>query len=390
MAKRMYTSVDGKARLVKKMYTGVNGIARKVKKAYVGVGGVARLFYKNGAELVYNGQCTNLTASIPASLSSTHNSNYVMFAGGYYSPTITTSAFHSNADAYDKNLTKIQAPNLSQPRRELGGASVNEYMLFGGGFGGTSSSGGSNLRTLDCYSPDLTRTTLANLANTVRGIGLSTPHYAVFSDSLFNEPLIDVITPNLTATTASRSVSLGNSGMATVGDYFLVAGGETSTSNVFTNICDVFNKNLVRSSGPTLRTSKERIVGISMPSYAVFCGGYYYAKGDSSPSKYPTDIDAYDNNLVRHALTDLPSKQPTTGASVTNGEDTALVVFTGREWMYYDTNLTLSNYSSLSSVTSSEHLLQTAEPIGNNILVAGSYSSSSSGTNNNVFRFTLT
>lgn len=386
MAKRMYTSVDGKARLVKKMYTGVSGVARKVKKAYVGVGGVARLFYKNGAELVYNGRCTNLTASIPANLSSTHNSNYVMFAGGNYSPTTTTSTYLSNADAYDKNLTKIQAPNLSQPRNSLGGASVNEYMLFGGGFGGTSSSGGSNLSTLDCYSPDLTRTTLADLANTVRGIGLSTPYYAVFSDSLFNEQLVDVITPNLTATTASRSASLSASGMSAVGDYFLIAGGETSKSNVFTNICDVFNKNLVRSSGPTLRTGRQDIVGISMPSYAVFCGGMYYSSG----YKFPTEIDVYDNNLVRHTLTDLSEKQPTTGASVTNGEDTALAVFTGRTWMYYDTNLTLSNYSTMSSVTSSTHLLQTAEPIGNNILVAGSYTSSSAGTNNNVFRFTLT
>ena len=81
MAKGVYIGVGGKACKVKNLYIGVDGKARKVKKAYVGVGGVARPFFGAG-KLAYYGAITNLSYS-RKNLAAATVGNYALFAGGF-------------------------------------------------------------------------------------------------------------------------------------------------------------------------------------------------------------------------------------------------------------------------------------------------------------------
>jgi hypothetical protein len=103
-----------------------NNIARKIKKAYIGIGGKARPFWAK--ELTYYGTITPLSKA-RRYLSATATDNYALFAGG----TDGSSTTYSTVDAYNPQLTRIDAPSLTGSRAYLTGVTHGDYMLFTGG-----------------------------------------------------------------------------------------------------------------------------------------------------------------------------------------------------------------------------------------------------------------
>ena len=382
MAKRMYTSVDGKARLVKKMYTGVNGIARKVKKAYVGVGGVARQFFSTGPELVYQGPVTAFPTST-YSVTSTCNGNHMMFAGGqtYNSSNSTSSVYNNTVVVYDKSFLRTQLDGLSVGRVNSGGASVNGYMLIAGGYSNESS---PNSKVVDCYSANLTHSTIDSLSNITRSRGLSTPSYAVFTAKLpFTNNVFNYYNSSLVRGSASLSFTAYDCGRAIVGDYFLIAGGYGSSTTVYST-CDAFTSNLVRTSCSPLSVARTLPTGSRTPSYALFCGGHI------SGSRTLV-VDTYNSQLVKGLASNLPSHGPNsaypdTSSYVTKDGVSLAVILGVYDYYYsYDDNLTLS-YSVMNLPTSSTAGTFTSESIGGDILFT---CGSSSDNGKEVFRLSL-
>jgi len=88
-----------------------------------------------------------LVHSTPTALSVARNSlagasvgNYALFAGGY-------GGYRDTVDAYNASLVRSTPTALSVARDRLAGASVGNYALFAGGFDG------SYWNTVDAYTP---------------------------------------------------------------------------------------------------------------------------------------------------------------------------------------------------------------------------------------------
>lgn len=129
MAKKAYVGVSNVARKSKKIYIGVSGKARKVKKGYIGVNGKARLFFTGQLELVKKSNAANLGMA-RRDIGGASNDNYALFAGG----TGTNSTEVSSVDAYNASLTKSDF--YGYVAEAIGGGTIGNVALFIGGYNG--------------------------------------------------------------------------------------------------------------------------------------------------------------------------------------------------------------------------------------------------------------
>lgn len=81
-----------------------------------------------------------------------NNSDLAIFAGGALDA--RGSSVVNNMDVYDYSLTHITTASLRQARYQLAGTSIDNYIVFGGGYNGSS-----NVTTLDVFSGGLTSST---------------------------------------------------------------------------------------------------------------------------------------------------------------------------------------------------------------------------------------
>ena len=110
MAKTSYIGINQKARKINEWYLGVNDIAKGVKHAYIGVGGIARPFMSVD-KVTYYGQATSLNVA-RRYLAATTVGDYALFGGG----NAGTSKKYT-VDAYSKDLVKTTVASLSQTNR---------------------------------------------------------------------------------------------------------------------------------------------------------------------------------------------------------------------------------------------------------------------------------
>ena len=183
------------------------------------------------ATKAYNSSLTLITATTHRGSAGTSTTvgNYALFAGG--------AVMYENAsyvDAYNTSLTRSDVTALSKARNTKTATTVGSYALFLGGCSNPTS--GTPISVVDAYNYSLTRSVPSSLS-------------------------------------VARYVEGGNNA-TTIGDFALIAGGETGTYVGYsaTNVVDVYNSSLVRTTTTNLSVAR-RPMAVTLEDYAIFAGG---------------------------------------------------------------------------------------------------------------------
>lgn len=312
MGKKIDLGVSEIARKVKKGWIGdPTGLARKIKKGWIGdENGKARLcFSMSGGELRYYGLATDMT-SARGLMGSATAGDYAIFAAGCGNAN-NSSSYTRTVDAYNSQLTKINATNLNAGYANTQGVSL----------GGThavfyippysSMSGYIHL-----YDGSLTSTPTSNSTYTTYVGAASVGDYAVFaggthySDSSY-VTLVRGIDKSGTAKRGSEIASYGRSHIcgASIGDYALFVGGRYKSGETPRNITSVvpFNTSLTRQSSPfSLSKAREQIVSTTIGDYAIFAGGYVLAaSSDVGTTVTSNVVDACNASLTKLSISSM-------------------------------------------------------------------------------------
>ena len=356
MAKAVYVGVGSKARKMKKAYIGIGGKARKVKKMYVGVGGKARLCYS--AELERYGMAAALSAARDGMRAATVG-KYALFAGGY-GRSIFGYSVMSSVDAYNTSLTKSTPTKLSCTRCGHAAASVGGYALFAGGASSYNILGYYDLvSSVDAYDASLTRSAAHIIGATAAIGGAAVGNYALFAGGTFYEQINeDNVTSyvlaydsSLTFTTAPwLSVARANVKGASVGNYALFAGGQTTA---FCTTVDAYNASLTRTTATALSSVENNSAAATVGNHAIFVGK-------------TASADIYDASLTKTSAAILSTAR--TGLAATTVGDYA--IFSGGGVAdFCDASLTRSSIGT--SMTGDD---MGAATIGDYALFAGGHS----------------
>jgi hypothetical protein len=243
-----------------------NYTAKRVSVAYIGVNGIAQRCFP--AEGNYNG--LEYYGSASDSLSEptlTYNQvcsvgNYALLMGGRIE---TGSGAIDISQAYNGDIVKVSVPSLSVARRNATACSFDGKAIVIGGFSSSATASKS--------------------------------------------PTFDVYNSNLVRSTGSIDYSIYLNGIGSTSDYCIIAGGDSSN---LTNKARAINKNMVYSVAPTLSNARGYISATSLNNSVLFCGGT-----NTSVTIY-SDVDIYDNNLVKTSGTPLSSNKYLCAAASTD------------------------------------------------------------------------
>ena len=325
------TETKSIARRVKKIYVGVKGIARQAKKAFIGVANVARQFF-GGYDSIQ--QVSNPTQFIKSSYNDSVNSaslngvsaialpgKYAMFAGSYTSNHVSsTYTYYASKYVYavDKNLVVTEAANLAKYSAWLNPASLDNYAVFGGGYSSTSISNSSNTPSrassdVCAYDANLTRHDLDSLYGSSAsynkpsagngkyaiyprwGIGFSGTHYIDTYDE-------NLIKNELSSTDlADRIGSIDACRFGSYAVFFGTVDGASSGANL-TKSAYAYDQNLIKHSMSDLndpRTSNYPGQCVAGTNYVVLGGGRTSNSSASSTNQYPRNLEVYDKNLIK-------------------------------------------------------------------------------------------
>lgn len=171
------------------------------------------------------------------------------------------------------------ATPLSKYRSLLAGTTVGGYALFGGG--GYDSDAYKGEAIMDAYNASLTRTTAASLSVARQGLtAITLGNHALFvggrsGDTSFGT--VDVYDASLTRTTATElSIARYDSAAAVVGSYALFAGGRRKQGSLFVfakDAVDAYNTSLTRTTATPMPSNVYACAGGTVGGYAVFSGG---------------------------------------------------------------------------------------------------------------------
>lgn len=124
-----------------------------------------------------------------------------------------------------------------------------------------------------------------------------------YSSGFIMSDVVDVYDKNLIRSTPSvLSVARHGATAATIADYAIFAGGSASSYSSDTQaVVDAYNKDLTRSTPTELSHDRDQFPATTVGNYALFGGGFWYA-----PSATTTAVvDAYDENLTRTTVSEL-------------------------------------------------------------------------------------
>ena len=251
MAKKSLITIDGVYRRNKKSFLTVDETYHKIKKAFLTIGGVYRPCWSSGLE--YYGKITPLSAAVN-NPTATNNGTYAFLAGGDKGASFGsgTNRYSALVDAYDKRLTKINAPSFTTSRTMVGSGRLKNLACFAGGSRGTQT------KLNDMFAVDSSLT--------------------------------------LTKATSNLQQNCDNLSLASV-DNKIILGGGISESGSYSRIIDVYDDSLTKISGATVfSTLTGRKPAFSLGNYAVFPGGM---GSSSSGTFYEEVIDIYDASLTR-------------------------------------------------------------------------------------------
>ena len=251
--------------------------------------------------------------------------NHVVFGAGYSDAAAasgyqTPERYSLYAYAYGKDLTRHDLTDMTDQYYNDGHAAGNgKYAIFprwGVGYGLKDTSGNPIDRIIT-YNNDLVQSILPTDGTLNGRIGSSGAcrfgDYAVFfgtqsadhSDSLptkkvyaYDQNLNKITLPNLAA---ARSKTYTGKCVAN-NNYVAFAGGRTtSDEDNYIYPVDVYDKNLIKvSDSPRLSYKTEWLGAVGIDNWMVFCGGHYgYTNIGQSTDAIATDVNIFDENLIR-------------------------------------------------------------------------------------------
>lgn len=206
-------------------------------------------------------QLTDLS-SAKCNCATANTTNHLIFAGWINNTNSNTT------DAYDNSLTRSTITALGTARYYLAGASIGEYAIFAGGKDDSTS-----YSLVECYDSALTKHTLENLSAIRTNFqGASFAGYAVFGGGTTSTPYIDRYNASLTRdTTIALSSSRSNTATGTLGSgidkRLIFAGGDNKST-----VVDVFDASFTRTSY-SLSTGRTNATIVSVGNYALVAGG---------------------------------------------------------------------------------------------------------------------
>lgn len=183
-----------------------------------------------GTQLSFQGFLTvPVSDGVGVSIKHPTNGQYAVFGGGWNGSNSTSYGY---VDVFNDSLTKISCSSLTTARHSFAGAASDDYIVFGGGRSSTSNS--ERYSTVDVYTSSLTK--LSGISN------LSKARHSLAATS--------------------------------VDSYIMFGGGTYGISNII----DIYDAQLVRSTPCTLSTARHDLAAFSFSTkkYALFAGGYGY------------------------------------------------------------------------------------------------------------------
>ena len=229
---------------------------------------------------------------------STGDSNYVLFGGGY------GSTYYDTVDAYNTSLSRSNPTVLKNARYYLAAARTRSYAIF---------FTGHNSGTIDAYNNSLTRSNPTGSGFvTVKKYGATSTYnndydYALFGggqNATYSSTVSTVIAINNSLTFSfPPSLSQARWGLAAAsnGRYILFAGG--TSGSICYNIVDFYdsiNLTTSRTESP-LSAAVSNLASASSSRYGrmLFGGGSYLTNGD----EYTTDIvNLYDGSATKNSI----------------------------------------------------------------------------------------
>lgn len=371
--KKIYLGVNGVAKKVKKAYIGVKeegtSYARRIKKAYLGVDNIARPVMTS--EVTYWGETTPLSWGRPGHMSAS-TEDYAFFAGGEYAG--------NDCETYDKSLTRMSIDGLSYYSEFGAAASLDNTVIFAGGFDITNHLPVSDVER---YDNSLVKTVLPEPLNHARGYisGLKVGDYAVFIGGAngisFNTTYKDIDCYDKYGTHTVYELPSAAFGMSAA------SAGNTGLFYGYSNIVFALDTSMTikttddKSEGTEGIRSKLFGAGVSLENYAVFAGGQTGSYITNSPPGALNLVKVYDSSLTK--VSQLSLLSPSTQLAGAGLGDFAL--FAGgmsdesalNITNCFDTSLTLKDVGNLKKA---RRLLKAAV-VGNYALFAGGCSKES-------------
>ena len=250
--------------------------------------------------------------------------DYVVFAGGDGYGDL----FSKTVDIFNKDFVRDNSYNLSIGQRELTGASLgNEYAVFAGGsnwdygrmdvvdiFGLEKINKKINKKHVKSGIKVLEPTILSETRQYLAGASLG-DDYAVFAGGQPGNNLVDIFDKDfIRSNTPTLSVGRYNLAGASLGDEYVVFAG--GWSNKFDDTVDIFDIEFIRTT-KILSEARSELAGASLSDdCAIFAGG----------TGYSDVVDIFDKDLVRNNTSTLSAKrQQLVGVSLGND----YVIFAG-------------------------------------------------------------
>lgn len=369
------STAGGVARKVAKMFVGVASVARKVKKGYIGVNEYASQFF-GGGTVRYFGTITPLSVA-KRYIAGASVGNYAVFAGGQDTSNQTYSTI---TNAYNQSLTRSIPTALSVEAYQMYGTSIGNYAIFAGGF----LMNGQFNSTVTTYNTSLTRSTASALSKnryliTTGSVG----NYALFAGGKYatnyggSYNSVDAYNKSLTRSNPDDLMyGYYYLGSASVGNYVLFAGGQfqnTSGKTTYYKGVTAYDTSLTRSLPTELSELKTGAGGASIGDYALFAGGDTSTASSGATTTASKVVNAYDSSLTRTTIASLPQAQRLNNAQ--NIDNFALYIAGHNNGSYinaayvYDTSLTRTTITGL-SVRGRGYA---SAVVGNNALYAGGY-----------------
>jgi len=248
-------------------------------------------------------------------LAATNNSTLAAFAGGGWTDDEGYAAYSSQVTACDKSLTR-KTNSLSEKRSGLAATTVNEKMLFAGGYGENGDSS-----TVDAFDSSLTRSSAPALNRAAEGLAATTAgNYAIFAGGQYYPNTATATATaydsSLTKVTITDLAQARRYHTATAdGGYALFAGGTPNNVNNMLSSVEVYSSELTKlnsidASIETMRGAATSVEGFALFGYGVL-GTSYVGEGNAI-------VDVFDGSLTRTTLTAVTGRHSLAAASVNN------------------------------------------------------------------------
>lgn len=239
------------------------------------------------------------------------NGAYALFGGGYdggggYGP----GNYKPNVDAYNLNLTHSAADDLITRASELAATVIGDYILFGGGSGGEFSALGGSPKPLgfvSAYDENLVRSMATDLSEARNGLAAATVgNYALFGGG-YSTNIVDAYSADLTRSSPTAGLIVPSYSMAAASnDSYAVFGGGSQTN------VTAYNSALTRTLPVGLEQERQFLSAARAGNYVLFAGG-------SNGSKTCDTVEAYDMFLTRTLPESLNSPRTRMASTTLNG-----------------------------------------------------------------------